>query len=119
MNPIKPNFLCCLFGLLLVGLLAMWLYSSVTDTLKALMTAATVGEAQRAALSLMGHVVGGGSLLVPVVSGIVAWGIKLLDERPEPGPTVPADMHRQVIELVLADGRQVVDQTRRLAGDVE
>lgn len=118
MSPIKPNFLCCLFALLIVGLLAMWLYSSVTDTLKELMTAETVGEAQRAALALMGHVVGGGSLLVPVVSGIVAWGIKLLDERPEPGPTVPADMHGEIVKTMLADGRRIADETARLAKEV-
>ena len=118
MNPVKPNFLACVAGLLIVGFMALWLYSRVTELLGQLSAAATVGEAQQAAFGLLGHVVGGGSLLVPVVSGLVAWGIKLLDEKPEPGPTVPADVHGRVIEMVLQGGRDV-DAAERLARDIE
>ena len=114
MNPVKPNFLACVVGLLLTAFMGMWLYNRVTKLLGELAGAATVGEAQQSAYALVGHIVGGGSVLVPVVAGIVAWGIKLLDEQPEPGPTVPADVHRQIVELILAEGRHTVAQAATL-----
>lgn len=118
MNPIKPNFLACVVGLLAVGLMSLWLYARVTTLLAALSAAETVGEAQQAAVALLSHIIGGGSILVPVVSGLVAWGIKLLDEHPEPGATVPADVHQGVVEMLLADARTTAD-AERLAHDVE
>ena len=119
MNPVKPNFLACVVGLLLTAFMGMWLYNRVTKLLGELAGAATVGEAQQSAFSLVAHIVGGGSVLVPVVAGLVAWGIKLLDEQPEPGPTVPADVHRRIVELILADGRQTVAETEGLAATLE
>ena len=119
MNPVKPNFLACVVGLLLTALMGMWLYSRVTKLLGELAGASTVGEAQQSAFSLVAHIVGGGSVLVPVVAGLVAWGIKLLDEKPEPGPTVPADVHGRIVELILADGRNTVAQAEGLAATLE
>ena len=115
-NPIKPNFCVCVAGLLLVGVMGCWLYARVTKLLGDLSGATTVGQAQEAAVGLLAHMIGGGSLLFPITSGLVAWGIKLLDERPPDEPTVPASVMLAFIE---GQGAAAVAGATRLADDLE
>lgn len=115
-NPLKPNFCVCVAGLLATGVMGCWLYARVTKLLGELSGAETVGQAQDAAIGLLAHIVGGGSLLLPITSGLVAWGIKLLDERPPDQPMVPANV---VLAMIDAQGAAAVAGATRLADDLE
>ena len=56
------------------------------------------GDVQGALIQLLLHIIGG-QLLLPIIAGLVAMGVKLLDEKPDAAPaTVPAATHEKALD---------------------
>ena len=96
-NPLKPNLLAVLLALCWLAWLGKDLYDGIIGAMQALTNAPESPTAHLEAMNtLLLHLVGA-SVFMPIIAGLVAFGVKLLDEKPEPQPTVPATTHEAAL----------------------
>lgn len=126
-GPIKPNLICVVLALLAMAWLSVGLYEGALDVVPLVLggsaeadgaadggggtLAADIaeGDTRGALIQLLLHIIGG-QLLLPVVAGLVAMGVKLLDEKPADAPPVPAATHERVVADLLAAQRAADDR---------
>ena len=117
MARFKPNLALVLVALLCMAWISKELYAGALDIIpQVLGTAAAedapeggstlagdiaAGDVKGALIQLLLHIIGG-QLLLPIVAGLVAMGVKLLDEKPADKPTVPASTHEHTTGLLMA-----------------
>lgn len=73
----------------------------VEQALPKLLTSGIADEVRTAALHLLATVAGVAVANI-AIAGLVSWGIKLLDDRADPEPTMPAATHERVVARILA-----------------
>ena len=131
MNPIKPNLWFVVAALVTLGFMSKALYQGALEIIPQVLgqpeaVAAAEGEdgnkgatlagdiakgdVQGALIQLLLHIIGG-QLLLPIIAGLVAMGVKLLDEKPEPAEgTVPKSTHERLVDKIEAADRAAVDR---------
>lgn len=107
--PLKLNVWALAGALVGIVALCLGLLSEVIGTtIPTLISSDVADEVRGAALALLTHVAAL-NFAVPVIAGIVSWGIKLLDDGQEPEPGVPLTAY-----LALASAHRAA-----LGGDTE
>ena len=97
MAPLKPNLIAIVLGLLALAWMGLQLYNDINHLLTQISEATEVGEVQKAAYSVIGHLVSGGSIIGSIAAALALFGVKLLDERGE--STVPASSLKETVPV--------------------
>ena len=106
MNPLKPNLCIVVIALLAMAWIGYKVYVGLFDAIPTLLNPdAGTGDVKDGIIQILLHLLTG-TLLIPIAGGLVAMGVKLLDEGPaEPG--VPASTHENLVKDAIAAGHQL------------
>ena len=114
---VKPNFVVVVVALCFMGYLVFELYDNIAEIFKGMAEAETTDKMWESMATLFGHLLVG-SLIMPIVTGFVAMGIKLLDEKPENGQTMPVTAHEKSMEM-LAHNNALAEAAAKLQATKE
>ena len=119
--PFKPNVWALAGAIVAIVYLCVEAQTGIMrDALPALLHSEIADEVRTAALHMMGAIASMQFAAIGI-AGLVSWGIKLLDERGDPEPEMPASTHERVIAAVLAtladdpDKRRIEDALRDIS----
>ena len=109
-TQVKTNLVFVLLALCFLAWLGRDIYHLIVEVVQSLNAAETRADFLEATNALLLHLLAG-TLILPFITVVGGMGIRLLDEKPEQHPTVPADTHDKAVDQLAAALNHRMDKT--------